>query len=130
MAITSRLRFKGELKKLLIATSKLNRALPGLKGALPSEVVHELEGAPCGAIYTAHLVTEDPELRELLRLYVTKWSDVEPVTTGDDLRKMGLKPSPAYGQILVGLRDAWLDGEIETVEEEKQLLAELISEVE
>ena len=129
-AITSRLRFKGELKKLLITTSKLNRALPGLKGAQPSEVVHELEGAPCGAIYTAHLVSEDPELRELLRLYVTKWSDVEPITTGADLRKMGLKPSPAYGQILDGLRDAWLDGEIETVEEEKQLLAELISEVE
>jgi tRNA nucleotidyltransferase (CCA-adding enzyme) len=75
------------------------------------------------------MVSEDPELRELLRLYVTKWSDVEPITTGDDLRKMGLKPSPAYGQILDALRDAWLDGEIDTVEEEKQLLAELISEI-
>jgi len=75
------------------------------------------------------LLTKDPELRDLLRRYVTQWADVEPITTGNDLRKMGLKPSPAYGQILNALRDAWLDGEIETIEEEKQLLAELVSEV-
>ncbi len=129
-AITSRLRLKGDLQKLLIATSKLTRGLPGLTGASPSVVVHELAGAPACAIYTLYLITKEPELRQLMRMFVTKWADVEPVTTGDDLRKMGLKPSPAYGQILTALRDAWLDGEIETVEEEKQLLAELISEVE
>jgi tRNA nucleotidyltransferase (CCA-adding enzyme) len=129
-AITSRLRFKGELKKLLISTSKLNRALPGLKGAQPSAVVHELEGVPCVAIYAVYMVTEEPESRKLLRMYVTKWVDVEPITSGDDLRNMGLKPSPAYGQILDALRDAWLDGEIDNVEEEKQVLAELVSEVE
>ncbi len=129
-AITSRLRFKGDLKKLLIATSKLTRALPDLAGASPSTVVNILEGAPCLAIYAVYLNIENPEFKELLRMYVTAWADVEPVTTGDDLRKMGLKPSPAYGQILRALRDAWLDGEVETVEEEKQLLAELVSEVE
>jgi len=129
-AITSRLRFKGDLKQLLIATSKLNRVLPGLMGAQPSTVVHELEGAPCLTIYALYLVNTDPGLRELLHMYVTKWRDIEPVTSGDDLRKMGLRPSPAYGQILRALRDAWLDGEVETVEEEKQLLTELVSEVE
>jgi tRNA nucleotidyltransferase (CCA-adding enzyme) len=101
-----------------------------LKGAQPSAVVHELEGVPCVAIYAVYMETEVPELRKLLRMYVTKWVDVEPITSGDDLRNMGLKPSPAYGQILDALRDAWLDGEIDNVEEEKQLLAELVSEVE
>jgi tRNA nucleotidyltransferase (CCA-adding enzyme) len=129
-SITSRLRFKSDLKKLLIATSKLIRALPGLTGASPSAVVHELEGAPRLATYAVYLVNADPELRELLRMYITSWVAVEPVTTGDDLRKMGLRPSPAYSQILTALRDAWLDGEIESAEEEQQLLDELISEIE
>jgi len=129
-AITSRLRLKGDLKKLLIATSKLIRALPDLTGAPPSTVVNILEGAPSLAIYAVYLDIDDPELKDLLRMYVTVWADVEPFTTGDDLREMGLKPSPAYGQILRALRDAWLDGEVKTIEEEKQLLAELVSEVE
>jgi len=127
--ITSRLRFKSDLKKLLIETSKLVRALPNLKGASPSAVVHEIEGAPRLAIYAVYLINSDPELRELLRMYITKWIGVEPATTGDDLREQGLKPSPAYGQILTALRDAWLDGEVESVEDEKKLLAELLAEI-
>ena len=127
--ITSRLRFKSDLKKLLIETSKLVRALPNLKGVSPSVVVHEIEDTPRLAIYAVYLINSDPELRELLRMYITKWIGVEPATTGDDLRELGLKPSPAYGQILTALRDAWLDGEVESVEDEKKLLAELLAEI-
>ena len=59
-------------------------------------------------------------------MFVSRWHAVEPQTTGDDLRRMGLRPSPAYGQILTALRDAWLDGDIQTGQEEKELLASLI----
>lgn len=128
-SITSRLRFKSDLKQLLIATSKLSRNLPGLADASASAVVHELENTPRLAIYAVYLETQDPDLCQLLRMYVRKWAAVESVTTGDDLRMMGLRPSPAYGQILSALRDAWLDGEIETIEEEKALLTELVVEV-
>jgi tRNA nucleotidyltransferase (CCA-adding enzyme) len=129
-SITSRLRFKSDLKNLLIATSKLVRTLPNLMDASPSAAVRELEGAPRLAIYAVYLINSDPELRELLRMYITKWIEVEPATTGDDLRKMGLKPSPAYGQILTALRDAWLDGEINSTAQEKKLLNELLAEIE
>ncbi len=128
-SITSRLRFKSDLKRFLIATSKLIRTLPNLTDSSPSAAVHELEGAPRLAIYAVYLINADPELRALLRMYITKWIDVEPVTTGNDLREMGLKPSPAYGQILTALRDAWLDGEINSAAQEKQLLKELLSEI-
>jgi hypothetical protein len=43
---------------------------------------------------------------------------------------MGLRPSPAYGQILSALRSAWLDGDIQTYEEEQALLNQLISQYE
>ncbi len=126
-SIASRLRFKADLKKLLIATSKLNRALPELGEALPSQVVHLCENSPRLAIFAAHLVQQDENVRELLWLYVSQWAAVQPVTTGDDLRAMGLKPSPAYSQILTALRDSWLDGEIHSEKEEKALAEVLVA---
>jgi len=128
-SIVSRLRFKSDLKKLLIATSKLNRALPKLHGASPSDIVHELEKAPITAVYAAYLVNPDEQLRKAILTYVRIWSGVEPHTTGDDLRKMGLPPSPTYGRILATLRDAWLDGKINTQAEEKAMLQSLVSEL-
>lgn len=125
-SISSRLRFKASLKKLLLATSMINQALPGLTDPKPSDVVHLCEKAPRLAIFAAHQLTDREDRRELLRMFVSRWHAVEPQTTGDDLRRMGLRPSPAYGQILTALRDAWLDGDIQTGQEEKELLASLI----
>jgi tRNA nucleotidyltransferase (CCA-adding enzyme) len=72
----------------------------------------------------------DQNLRNAIINYITQWSKIEPQTTGDDLRAMGLRPSPAYGRILKTLRDAWLDGKITSVEEEQTLLKQLIAEAE
>jgi tRNA nucleotidyltransferase (CCA-adding enzyme) len=127
-SVSSRLRFKADLKKLLIATSKLNHALPELEQPLPSRVVHLCENTPRLAVYAAHLVQQDENVKELLWLYASQWAAVQPVTTGDDLRATGLKPSPAFGQILTALRDAWLDGEIHTEQEEKALADKLVAE--
>jgi tRNA nucleotidyltransferase (CCA-adding enzyme) len=98
--------------------------------AKPSYVVHALEKMPRLAIYAAYLSSERDEFRKPLVSYVREWSFVEPMTTGDDLREMGLRPSPAYGRILTALRDAWLDGEVDSAAEEQAYLAELIAEVE
>jgi tRNA nucleotidyltransferase (CCA-adding enzyme) len=129
-SIASRLRFKSDLRKLLVATSKLNRVLPELVGAPPSEVVHVLDKTPRLAVFAAYLINKTDNLRKPLLSYVMEWSSVEPITTGDDLREMGLPPSPAYGRILTALRDAWLDGKINSTEEEQLYLGVLISEVE
>jgi len=128
-SIASRLRFKSNLKKLLLATSKLTHALPELNQAKPSEVVHLCADAPHLAIYAAHQSTQDEEIRTLLWNYASQWAAVEPVTTGNDLKAMGLSPSPAFSDILSALRDAWLDGEIHTVEEERALAEKLVAEV-
>ena len=127
-SISSRLRFKSELSKLLIATSKVNSALPNIFDAPPSEVVHELDKAPRLALYAAYLMNEDEGMREVLWHYVSKWAEVEPKTNGDDLREIGLRPSPAYGRILSTLRDAWLDGKVNSLEEEQALLSALVDE--
>jgi len=128
-SIASRLRFKGDLTKLLVATSKLTAALPGLSEASPSAVVRTLEGIPRLALYTAFLINPDQGLRALLMKYITDWADIQPETTGDNLREMGLQPSPEYGRILKTLRDAWLDGKIKSVKEEKDLLEKLVTDL-
>jgi tRNA nucleotidyltransferase (CCA-adding enzyme) len=129
-SIASRLRFKSDLTKLLVIMSKLNHELSELVDAKPSKIVHVLEKKPRLAIYSVYLVNEEDKFRKPLETYVREWSSVEPKTTGDDLRDMGLRPSPAYGRILTALRDAWLDGKVDSIEAEKTYLAELVSEIE
>jgi tRNA nucleotidyltransferase (CCA-adding enzyme) len=128
-SIASRFRLKSDLKKTLVATSHLNQVLPDLVDAPPSKVVQALEDTPRLAIYAAYLVNPDEHLRKPLWKYVNNWVSIEPETTGDDLREMGLRPSPAYGRILSALRDAWVDGEVQSVEEEQSLLRKLVSEI-
>ena len=128
-AIASRLRFKRDLKDLLVGTSQLTGSLPHLADAAPSEVVRTLDKTPRLAIYAACLISSDQRLCQPLQRFIQEWAEVEPHTTGDDLRAMGLLPSPAYGQILAALRDAWLDGVVSTMGEEKALLERLVSEV-
>jgi tRNA nucleotidyltransferase (CCA-adding enzyme) len=60
--------------------------------------------------------------------YLTAWRSVRPKTSGHDLKKRGLPPGPAYQTILRRLRDARLDGEVRTNEDELRLLEKLISE--
>jgi hypothetical protein len=55
----------------------------------------------------------------------TQWRLIRPATTGDDLRALGLKPGPSYARILGRLRDAWLDRELSTADDEAALLARL-----
>lgn len=129
-SIVSRLRCKSDLKKLLVATSSVVHHLPDLVGAPTSKVVRELENFPRTALYAAYLIVSDGNLRALLHRFVGEWDAVTPATSGEDLRAMGMRPSPAYGRILSTLRDAWLDGKIQSPEGEQALLKELLSDEE
>ena len=57
-----------------------------------------------------------------LRDYLVKWQNVKPTLTGNDLKGRGLEPGPRFAEILRRLRAAWLDGEVQNVDEEESLL--------
>jgi tRNA nucleotidyltransferase (CCA-adding enzyme) len=116
------------MKDLLVATSWVVHTLPDLVGKPPSAVVRELGKVTRTALFAAYLITPDEGMRDLLYKYVSKWAGIEPGISGEDLRAMGLRPSPAYGRILSSLRDAWLDGKIHAPTEEEALLQELLAE--
>ena len=55
--------------------------------------------------------------------------DPPPLLTGDDLRTQGLRPGPKFKAILQAVRDAQLDGEIQTQEEALSLALKLAAEM-
>jgi tRNA nucleotidyltransferase (CCA-adding enzyme) len=70
-----------------------------------------LEGYSPIAI-TANLATDSAIARRHLKLYLGKLRYIKPALTGDDLKKMGIRPGPRMKEILHRLLTARLDGKI------------------
>jgi tRNA nucleotidyltransferase (CCA-adding enzyme) len=127
--ISRRLRFPSVLSELCMRTAFLRRGLPGLVGSEPSRWVDYLDEFPEQALYVAYLTSGNKERHYLLK-YMTDWKDVKPYTNGHDLKACGLPPGPAYQNLLRRLREAWLNGEINSRQEELNLLERLMDSVE
>jgi tRNA nucleotidyltransferase (CCA-adding enzyme) len=59
--------------------------------------------------------------------YLETWRHVRPLLTGDDLRALGIPPGPRYRAILAALRDARLDGRVQSRDDEIALVRALIT---
>jgi tRNA nucleotidyltransferase (CCA-adding enzyme) len=122
-----RLHFSADLLKTLHSASLLNANLTALVGLQPSQVVDLLESYSVKALEVVSSAVQDAEIKKTLTQYLSEWWHVKPKTTGHDLKKLGIPPGPQYTEILRRLRAAWLDGEVKTEEEEKELLNKLIA---
>jgi tRNA nucleotidyltransferase (CCA-adding enzyme) len=87
----------------------------------PSEVVQLLAPFAGPAILVAWVASDSALVHEHLTRYWEVYRHVRPEMTGDDLKAMGLRPGPLYGRILSALRDARLDEQITSLEEEQQM---------
>ncbi len=103
--------------------------LPGLSDAAPSVIVQQLEVFSNMAVMIALTGSDNPKGKEILAAYLTHYRKVQSHFHGSDLIAAGIKPGPVFKQILGSLRMGLLDGTIHTIEEERVLLARLISEV-
>jgi tRNA nucleotidyltransferase (CCA-adding enzyme) len=74
------------------------------------------------------LVTESEQVKRRLWRFETELQYVEPMVDGEYLKSLGLKPSPLFSRLLRSVRDARLDGEVHTLEEEKALIDRLLAE--
>ena len=124
--ITLRLAFTAPLAAAVIATAKLLHAPADAESERPSVAYRVLNGLPDATLETAARIGS-PALRRNAALYLSQWRYVRPATTGDTLRALGLPPGPRYKQILDRLKQAWLDEELDTDEDEAQLLDSLLS---
>ena len=111
-----------QVNRLLFSTSEL------VKERRPSAIYRLLKHYSGAAIFVLWLATDSESVRERLELHHRTLRFVEPEIDGEYLKAMGLKPSPLFGQILSALRDARLDAEVSSLEEEKALVEELLAE--
>jgi tRNA nucleotidyltransferase (CCA-adding enzyme) len=68
------------------------------------------------------------DLKKSLSRYITQWSKEKPDITGDDLRRLGLAPGPAFGRILQAALTAKLNGTAVSMESQLQLAKKLMRE--
>jgi tRNA nucleotidyltransferase (CCA-adding enzyme) len=125
-SVISRLKFSAELGKTILSARQLWVDIFTLEGLLPSDCVDHLKDLPLLAVYAVYLSTSSDSLRDLLLMYVTKWKNIQLTINGHELRALGLPPGPEYRHVLETLRKAWLDGEITSEEEERNLLRILL----
>ena len=128
-ALISRLKMKRNDAQDLYLLHNLKETLPQLRKARrPSDIYRLLQPYPTRVLAVAWVAVGRKQLRERLLRYQTEYRLVETELTGDDLKDMGLKPGPSFRHLLGALRDARLDGEVSTREEEEALLEKLLAD--
>lgn len=120
-AIAKRLAFPVLLTKAVLGASFLNKDFSSFKNWKPSQWTVYLDEVPALAVYAVYLMKNEP----VLRAYLVEWRNIKPYTTGYTLQQRGLEPGPKFKEILTRLRAAWLDGEVQTEDEENLLLEKL-----
>jgi tRNA nucleotidyltransferase (CCA-adding enzyme) len=125
-AILRRLRYPTTQSKVVLSASHLWKDLPWLANAKLSQIANRLEDVPALAIYAVFLAARNEHVCSNLQAYLNRINLITPTVTGYDLQRRGLPPGPIYKYILGAIRDGWLDGKIENVDQEQAYLDELI----
>jgi tRNA nucleotidyltransferase (CCA-adding enzyme) len=125
-AILRRLRFPTTQSKVILSACQLWKDLAWMANARFSQIANRLEDVPVLAIYAAFLAARDEHVSNNLQAYFNRKKFIAPSVTGNELKNRGLPPGPVYKRILAAIRDGWLDGKIENVDQEQAFLDELI----
>jgi len=120
------LNLPGWLEAAIQAYRDLNHDSENLLNSKPSQVTSHLDSVPTLAIYAVFLSSKNPALTELLKQYTLEYRQVRPHIGGKALIAAGLAPSIDFSNILKKLRDARLDGEIQTDAEEEAFFQALL----
>lgn len=67
-------------------------------------------------------IARKKEIKKIVSLYVTSLRNVHPLLNGEDLKKLGYTPGRKFKKMFSALRDARLDGQLDSREDEKKFL--------
>ena len=93
-----------------------------LPGLAPSRVYELLHGYSLVAIEANTLGAGSETAAEHTELYLNVLRHVNPALTGEDLLKLGLPQGPRIKEVLQRLREARLDGKINSRKEEEEMV--------
>ncbi|MEW6263248.1 MAG: CBS domain-containing protein [Thermodesulfobacteriota bacterium] len=88
----------------------------------PSEVYLRLTHLTLETILFMMAKSPHDDLTRVLAGYLTRYKNIRPALTGDDLIKLGLAPGPRFKKILTALLEARLNGEISSRKEEVEFV--------
>jgi tRNA nucleotidyltransferase (CCA-adding enzyme) len=91
-----------------------------------SAIYRLLENYSDRALSIFAIAVDDARVAERIDVYRTQLREIQPELTGDDLKQMGIRPGPAFKNILAHLRAARLDGEISTREQEEEFVRQAV----
>jgi len=93
----------------------------------PSRIYALLHGYSSPAILASSLATDSPTVRRHIHLFLSKLRYIKPALTGEDLIRIGVVPGPRIKEILNLLREARLDGKVNTKRGEEDLVKRWIA---
>lgn len=127
-AFAERLRISGSDARLLHEVVRLRESMSQLTATvmLPSAIFRLLHPFSREARFVLSVLTNSELVRQRLDLYERSLSKVTPRIHGQDLKALNVPPGPIYREILERVRDALLDKQITTLEEERALARSLV----
>ena len=128
--VVARLNPEAYPRRAIRESAALGRmAASELTGCTNSQLATVLDAFTDAAVFGASLATGS-KLGSRLAEYLHGHRDLRPHLTGDDLIALGLRQGPSVGGVLALLRNAWLDDEISSPDEERALAEKLIGDSE
>jgi len=130
-SFSEHLRISRNDSKFLHEVIKLREMLNALsaKAMLPSGIYRLLSPFSRESRFVLSVLTDAEIVLERLDLYEMTLSTVTPSIDGHFIRSLNVPPGPVYGEILERVRDALLDGQVHTRQEEEELARRLVSMV-
>ena len=126
--LIERLDVTGQWAKAMRQIPRLKNALPYLGGEdiAPSAIYRLLQPYFTESIVAGALACESETDCSNIEMYLNQLRYVNPALDGTDLQRLGVAPGPSVGRMLDTLRDAKLDGQVNTTEEEEALVRRLL----
>ena len=124
--VVKRIRIPIKIKDIVSEACVLWANLPNIKGQKPSQIAKWLEKSSHISLYCVYLATDQDEIKQWIWSYITDWEKIHPTITGHDLKARGIPPGPNYKIILRKIKDAWIDGDIKTHNQEQELLDQML----
>lgn len=114
---------KGETEILVqVVTLRLLERQLNNPNLAPSRVVELLERFDDAALAVFAIATDSTQAQAYVDRYRAEWRQIHAALDGNDLKKMGLAPGPAFKEILRALRANRLDGVFTTRAEEEEFV--------
>lgn len=128
--ILSQLLFSQSKVKSMQATAEILQKSDLLLEAdtKPSMLAKYLNKLTDEGLLTLWIYLDKAVVRERIEQFYHSWRHIKPISDGNTLKELGLKPSPKFREILGYLRDAWLDDVVHNEAEEQLLLQKLVAE--